>query len=54
MPEVTFRFVLIVKIDVPVPARADGVKLALACLGRPVTLKDTVPVKLPALPIVTV
>src|SRR5262245_8647957 len=54
VPEVTFRFVLMFSVELPVPVRVDAAKLALARLGMPLTLKDTEPVKVPALPTVTV
>jgi hypothetical protein len=54
VPEGTFLFVLMFSVELPVPVTVDGEKLALARLGRPVTLKDTAPVKVPALPTVTV
>jgi hypothetical protein len=41
-------------VEFPVPVRVDGVKLELARFGMPVTLRDTVPVKVPALPTVMV
>jgi hypothetical protein len=53
VPEVTFLLVVIFKLELPVPVSVDGVKLAMACFGRPVTLNDTVPLKVPALPTVT-
>jgi hypothetical protein len=54
VPEGTFLFVLMFSVEFPVPVRVDGVKLELARFGMPVTLKDTAPVKVPALPTVTV
>ena len=47
-------FELMFSVEFPVLARVDGVKLELARFGMPVTLKDTAPVKVPALPTVTV
>lgn len=49
----TLLFVVIFKLELPVPVSVDGVKLASACLGRPFTLNDTVPVKVPVLATVT-
>jgi hypothetical protein len=53
VPELTPLLVVIFKVELPVLVSVDGVKLALACLGRPATLNDTVPVKVPLLPTVT-
>lgn len=47
VPVVVVVVVVTVMVDVPEPATEAGLKLAVAPLGKPVTLNDTTPVKPP-------